>query len=129
MACSQAWISYNCGSVKIMVPELWLALRHGLVTIIGEDHWLLIGLWLALRHGLVTIFLVFHRTKLLLWLALRHGLVTIAAGRIHRFAGLWLALRHGLVTIREWMPLRFNTGVVACSQAWISYNINVAVNQ
>gem|GEM_PF-5262933 len=33
VACSQAWISYNQHWSQAIPPELWLALRHGLVTI------------------------------------------------------------------------------------------------
>jgi hypothetical protein len=56
-------------------------------------------LWLALRHGLVTMFGVQDSFGSALWLALRHGLVTISTAATTMRRELWLALRHGLVTI------------------------------
>ena len=56
---------------------MWLALRHGLVTIIEANTNGVAELWLALRHGLVTIQVCYDDKAHRLWLALRHGLVTI----------------------------------------------------
>ncbi len=58
------------------------------------------GLWLALRHGSVTILVLYLLVGLLLWLALRHGSVTILVPRAKPSNALWLALRHGSVTIQ-----------------------------
>ena len=55
MACSQAWISYNLARLQRVNGVLWLALRHGLVTIARGIFVRNGALWLALRHGLVTI--------------------------------------------------------------------------
>jgi len=59
------------------MPELWLALRHGSVTIRDERRSLAVPLWLALRHGSVTIGRKKPAVVGTLWLALRHGSVTI----------------------------------------------------
>jgi len=54
VACSQAWISYNIAAYASDLRRLWLALRHGLVTINSKEKNHEVPLWLALRHGLVT---------------------------------------------------------------------------
>ena len=59
----------------------------------------IVRLWLALRHGLVTMRLGSVIASSVLWLALRHGLVTINDDLGAFTVELWLALRHGLVTI------------------------------
>ena len=56
-------------------------------------------LWLALRHGSVTIPFIQVCPRHELWLALRHGSVTITRNSNELTRGLWLALRHGSVTI------------------------------
>ena len=67
---------------------MWLALRHGLVTIRGVLTRRIIVLWLALRHGLVTILQRGHRCGEALWLALRHGLVTMVDPQVLVLQGL-----------------------------------------
>ena len=107
-----------------MGSKLWLALRHGSVTIRLRSGCQHNSLWLALRHGSVTIRSLLTRSRSRLWLALRHGSVTMRQHNGNDSGRLWLALRHGSVTI----PSRSRTcepGVVACTQARISYNFGV----
>ncbi len=100
--------------------RLWLALRHGSVTISDTkklSHYLL---WLALRHGSVTMVtcsdarpfccgllsgtdqLQFLSIKILRFLVVACSQARISyntyAGLVIKFS-LWLALRHGSVTI------------------------------
>ena len=77
VACTQARISYNALASGRHMVLLWLALRHGSVTMRRSAHRTMNTLWLALRHGSVTITMILEPKSNTLWLALRHGSVTI----------------------------------------------------
>ena len=121
VACTQARVSYNSLKSSTACVRLWLAHRHGSVTMTGCLYSYGGGLWLAHRHGSVTIwFRRLHRNqccglhtgtgqlqsacpcesqRFRCGLHTGTGQLQSIGSSFRRRYVLWLAHRHGSVTI------------------------------